>query len=227
MAQPAKSKNTKSTPKLAQPKATRSKLAARPKATGHAKQKSPAAASSQASAPAITYTLPGLVARLGAATEQEVSPFIKGLTKSELVQEGRKIGTSRIDTDTARLYGIAADFFDRATEEQLDAVMGVSPEMLRVSVWAANKGSELAAAEEKDGKAGGAAKARLVTTAQALRESGMKRRRALRRGLSALAGGDAELIGRIDSANGTADSPRSSAPRSPRSPRWPRSAARC
>lgn len=88
-----------------------------------------------------THTLPELVKELGEATEEEVAHYIEGKTDAELIEEGADVGTTRIDTDAARLYGLASDFFKKATPEQRGAVMGVSPAYLRVGAWAALQGS--------------------------------------------------------------------------------------
>ena len=38
--------------------------------------------------------------------------YIEGMAKAELIEAGAEVATSRLDKDTARLYGKAADFFD-------------------------------------------------------------------------------------------------------------------
>ena len=166
------------------------------------------AAIAESSSEPTTYTLPSLVKRLGAATEKDVEHYLEGVTKADLIAEGKRVGTDRIDTDTARLYGIAADFFDKASEEQLDALMGVSPDMIRVAVWAAQKGSLLFEAHQKNKRKGGGAKETLAAAAGKVRAEAMLRRTALRRGLRALAAGDEVLLLEIDHANGTVEEPK-------------------
>lgn len=79
------------------------------------------------------------------------------------------MATSRIDKDAARLYGKAADLFDRATEEQLDALVGVSRDMLRIAVWAAYQGSRRWEAREKGMAKAGASKQARSGQAEAVR----------------------------------------------------------
>lgn len=155
-----------------------------------------------------TYTLPNLVKRLGPATKEEVDHYIEGLSKDDLTFEGTRVSTERIDTDAARLYGRAADFLKAATEEQLDALMGVSIEHVRVGVWAALQGSQAYEALQKSKRAGGSTKEQLALAAAKVREQAMARRRALRSGLDVLAAGDAALLARIDHANGNAKEPK-------------------
>lgn len=173
----------------------------------HSKKKGGSAPAGSAAQP-VTYTLPGIVKSLGAATEAEVAHYTEGTTKADLITEGARVGTSRIDTDTARLYGIAADFLKKANPEQLDALMGVSLEMIRVAAWAAQKGSSNFEALQKAKRKGGGDKEQLAVAADKVRTQAMQRRTALRRGLRALAAGDAALLARIEHANGTAEEPK-------------------
>ena len=151
-----------------------------------------------------THTLPELVNQLGEATEEEVARYIEGKTDAELIDEGADVGTTRIDTDAARLYGLASDFFKKATPEQRTAVMGISPTYLRVGAWAALQGSLQYEALGKHKRKGGGEREQLTIAADKSRERALARRKVLRAGLTSLAAGNASLVARIDHANGTA-----------------------
>lgn len=151
------------------------------------------------------YTLSELSTRLGKATEDEVHVYVEGRSKAALIQEGARVGTSRIDTDCARLYGQAADFFDHATPAQRAHVVGVTPKMLRAAVTAAEKGSALAAKRESASNKANADKGARTGDAVSVRASCMLRRKVLKSGLRAVAGGQESLLSAIDLAHGTAD----------------------
>ncbi len=154
------------------------------------------------------YTLPELGARLGAATQAEVDSYTAGMAKADLIQTGAEVATRRIDKDSARLYGIAADFFDKADEDQLDGLLGVSKDMLRVAIWAANEGSGRAESRGKGVQKAGTSKQVRVDQAASLRDKALARRKALRAGLRALAGGQQPVLGAIEVAYGTISSPK-------------------
>lgn len=154
------------------------------------------------------YTLGDLTARLGAATEAEVGEYIEGMTKASLIEAGAEVATNRIDKDTARLYGKAADFFDQAKEEQLDVLLGVSPDLLRIAVWAAHQGSARAEAREKGMARAGASKQARGGAAEAVRARAVARRKSLRAGLRVLAAGDPATLTTIEAAYGNIASPK-------------------
>ena len=89
------------------------------------------------------YRLRDLVKRYGVATLDEVLLYV-GIEKAEFIATGRLISTSRVSKDTARIFGQAADFYDGATEDQLDALAGINPDLLRVAIWAAAENERLA-----------------------------------------------------------------------------------
>jgi len=152
------------------------------------------------------YTLPELLRRLGKATEDEILVYVEGRSKAALIQEGARVGTSRIDTDCARLYGQVADFFDHASPVHRAHVVGVTPKMLRAAVTAAEKGSELAEKRASSTSKANADKDARATEAVSARESAMLRRKVLRSGLRALAAGQESWLTAIETATGTADS---------------------
>jgi hypothetical protein len=169
------------------------------------KQGSGGAEDAAANGTETLYTLPGLIERLGKGSEGDLAAYIEGLTKADLVEEGAKIGTDRIDTDCARLYGMAADFFDRATDQQLDHLMGISPDMLRAAVWAAAQGSQLAQKRAKAAAGAGASKEERLAKAQETRAAALSHRRLLRAALLSLAAGNKTWLTAIEGATGTVE----------------------
>lgn len=159
-----------------------------------------------ADAPKI-YTLEELVARMGEATEEEAFTLIEGFDRNELIAWGADVATSRIDTDTARDYGRALDFWLVATDDQKDALLGMSDRLLRIAVWAARHGQLMAQAQAR-GQAGGAAaqNERRVGAGQ-LRKQAKARRNQLKALLLHIVAGDAELRSRVENAYGTASTP--------------------
>lgn len=149
------------------------------------------------------YTLEELVAKLGTATKAEVKRYLAGAKDSSLVEEGREVGTYRVSTDAARLYGYALEILEKATPEHLDHLIGVSTDMLRVCVWAAAEGDRLwklrqsAATQNTDDKAAALAEA------EAERSEVLGRRDVLKEALHTLAGEDPKWNARIANAYGT------------------------
>ncbi|XXX77810.1 hypothetical protein WMF30_03420 [Sorangium sp. So ce134] len=150
------------------------------------------------------YSLDDLVARRGESTVEEVLAYVGGVEKADLVREGRAVATSRIDRDAARLYGKADAFLRKATEAQRDALLGLSDDLLRTAIWAARRGSRLAA--ERDGSVAkaGSAKAAREAAAEAARRRGRGVREQLATALRTLSGGEPKLLKKIDGAYGAA-----------------------
>ena len=155
----------------------------------------------------VTYTLASLVARAGDASLDEVDAFLEGLTDDDLVFDGAKVATSRVTTDCARLYGIASDFWLHATPAQRALLAAVSTDRLRISIWSAAQGESTEA--ELAAQAGGAAvtQAAGAKASAALRKTALDRRDQLDRALIALAGRDAALLHRVQTAYGSAAAP--------------------
>jgi hypothetical protein len=151
------------------------------------------------------YALSELVTRAGKATLEEVGDYVEGYTKAELIKEGAKVGTDRIDTDCARLYGKAADFFEHATPAQRAEVVGVSPNMLRVAVTAAQHGSEVAAKLGAAKNDADTAKQERAARAETARDRALGQRKVLRAGLRSLAAGNKIWHAAIDTAVKTSD----------------------
>jgi hypothetical protein len=153
------------------------------------------------------YVLPELAVRLGDASEDEVAIFVD-VTDVGLVDEGRAVATPRIDTDAARLYGQAADFFDAASPAQERRLIAVSKDMLRVAVWAALRGSQQYVAREAAKRSGETARDAGAAEALATREKALNRRTQLIVALRSLTRGEGTWATRIDGALGTIVEPK-------------------
>jgi hypothetical protein len=128
------------------------------------------------------------VARLGEASDAEVQRLI--LTPVEdLIALGATISTERIDTDSARLYGLAADFFQQATPAQKQALLGLSADLLRIGAWSAQRGRELYKARRGELLALAGGKQAEEAEAETVRRRAKGRREQLRAALLLCAGG--------------------------------------
>lgn len=179
-ARPAKKPAAKPAPKAA-PKPAKAKAPRRPPA-------SPAA-----TAPADTvYTLSQLLARIGKGaaqpTEAEVRQLVS-LPEPLLVDLGREVSTDRIDVDTARLYGIALDFWLRATPEQQAALLGFSTRYLHCAIWAAEKGQTMNQIRGRDLAVAANRQQQRAADGRTLREVAVARREQLKSALLRLSGG--------------------------------------
>jgi hypothetical protein len=156
-----------------------------------------------APAPSIVekaYTLEALVKRLGEATTQEVETFMEGYPPAVRIEEGRNASTGRIDTDAARLYGIAVDFLEHCTPEQRRAIAAVTPDFLRVGVWSAFQGHRLAKTSESSQAGLKHERDQRTGSAQSARGRALAGRNLLEKTLLALAAGTQPLTGRIQAA---------------------------
>jgi hypothetical protein len=146
------------------------------------------------------YTLPELAGRFGDAAEEDVVPYVAGISKADLIERGRRVATSRIDKDAARMYGIAADFTARATEEELNAMPAFSKILLQRAVWAAYQGSLKAEARQAAVSKAGSAKEARQTDAATLRTLGLLQRDQMAAALRPLSGRDEKLLAVINAA---------------------------
>lgn len=145
------------------------------------------------------YTLPVLLARTGPATRDEALAHLGAYDPDALVVRGRRADTARISRDARRLYGRALDFHARATPAQRVGLGAVTPDRLRVGVWASCEGDRLDA--ELTSGAGTAQKSQANTRAKwtQLRATALKRRELLRATASAWLGDNPA----VDDAFGT------------------------
>ncbi len=156
-------------------------------------------------------TLEDLVRRAGDATEEEALAYVEGMTDMELVSLGAQVATTRIDVDTARLYGKALRFFDSATVAQRQAVPGVTPDMLRVAIWTARRGQQKAEQRDQGKAARSSGKAERQTDADVRRAEGLTRREQLHGALEALGKKDTKTKSQIAKAYGSIASPQAHA----------------
>ncbi len=122
------------------------------------------------------YTLPVLVARTGPATKPEALAHLGAYDTDDLVALGRRSDTARVSRDAQRLYGISLDFLARATPDQRVLLGAVTPDRLRIGVWAAAEGDRLDTALTTGATSAGQKQASTRSKWQALRAQSLKRR---------------------------------------------------
>ena len=154
----------------------------------------------------VTYTLSELAVRYGTASEAEIFSYVTR-DRTELIADGADVATSRIETDCARLYGLAGDFYARADARQQRALRGFGEELLRIAIFAARHGQELAEARRRDKSSEAGRQAQRQDMAQTLRQSAVARRDQLTALLRLAAGGNAALEADIDRRIGRIASP--------------------
>jgi hypothetical protein len=206
---PKKSAPKKSAPKKSVPKKSAAKKAA-PKESA-VKRAAPRKSSPRETAAPVyeeptTYTLSELVDRFGSATEAEIFACVTG-DRAGLIADGAEVATSRIETDCARLYGLAGDFYEKADGRQKQALRGFSEDLLRMAAFAARRGQELAEARRLDGERGADRQAQRQGAAYVLRQSAVARRDQLAALLRLASGGNAELLADIERRIGRIASP--------------------
>ena len=150
------------------------------------------------------YTLKDLAERAGPATDEEAMSLVDGHTPVELVAMGADVATSRINTDSARDYGQALDFWLTATEEQKEAMPGMSFDLLRISIYAARRGQLLSEQLERGADQGETTQSRRRAVAGAVRQDVKARRNQLYSALSVIVAGDPGLTLELKAAYGTA-----------------------
>lgn len=154
-----------------------------------------------------TYSLEHNLARTGPSNEIEIAALVEGFTDQELREEGAQVDTSRIDTDSARIVGIAADFVARATPEQKGAVRGYSTALLRACAWAAVQGHEAYMALHSDTVAVRTTRSARQASVGTLRARARAAHLQLSEALRAVAAGDRALLARVDDAANQTNSP--------------------
>lgn len=152
--------------------------------------------------PGDTYTLDNVVARLGAANEAEVLRVVQ-IPVDELIEIGATVSTDRIGTDSARLFGFAADFLAGATKEQKAALIGVTPDFLRIGAWAAHRDLELWTQRRAQLAEAAGSKRAAEAGADAISRRARGRREQLRAALLLASGGTARRRAEVLNAYGT------------------------
>ena len=169
----------------------------------------PSAAAADAELHASAYALPALVARTAAGpaiTTEQVVVYID-VPQEQLVLTGQQVRTERIDVDTARLYGTAYDFFQTASPEQRAAIPGVTPQRLRVSIWAAAQGQAKNRAVLAAQVRGAAAQDLRATDAKQVKEKARGVRDVLYATLFALAAGHKLRVDELRAACARSEKP--------------------
>lgn len=146
------------------------------------------------------YTLDELFVRTGVSDDMTALAYAGGLTPAEYVAIGRKVHTSRVTADAARLYGQALDFLGRATPAQRVALLALSDRFLQTAIWAARKGMNLCAAYERDNDLAQLAQKKRRATADAQVAQAEGYRDALHEACEHLAGDDLHLGPEIEAA---------------------------
>lgn len=124
-------------------------------------------------------------------------------THEELIEVGRQIKSSRILTDTRRIYALAFTVWEKATPDQKDALVGFSPEMLALGV---DRAIALHKLTEDTGDGEQVDAETLVQRkkeAQVAFERGVSMRDHARGVLLRIAGRDAAMRARVEKAYGT------------------------
>lgn len=200
---PAAKPATKPAAKPAEPVAKKPaaaiRLVAKPK---HAPGAAHETTLERTSSPGDTYTLDNVVARLGAANEAEVLRVLQ-IPADELIEIGATVATDRIGTDSARLFGFAADFLAGATKEQKAALLGVTPDFLRIGAWAAHRDLELWKQRRAQLAEQAGTKKAAEAGAEAIRRRARGRREQLRAALLLASGGTARRRAEVMNAYGT------------------------
>ena len=159
-------------------------------------------------APSIesAYTLPHLLLRVGSATPEEARRLLL-VPDAELIAVGTQVATPRISTDCARLYGQALDLLAHATAAQKAALLGVTPNLLRLCVFAAHHGDERYTARQQGLGLTKAQQVSRQTLASEVLSRGSGRRDQLRALFLVIVGSEPTWSERIHAAYGTAKSP--------------------
>lgn len=152
------------------------------------------------------YSLAAQVQSHGAATEAEVFALIDR-DRASLIADGAQVATPRIDTDCARVYGRASDFYKTATPEQRRALRGFSADLVRLVVWAARHGQQLYEQRRLADSAGTARQEQRQTQATVLRQQALTKRQQLTALLRLAAGGNAQHLADIVRAYGRISTP--------------------
>src|SRR5262249_56595026 len=129
------------------------------------------------------------VAALGDATAQEVRDDFEGVSDTEFVAKGRRVGTPRLAKELARNYGTFADWLGAATKEQLELLGFVDKDWLRVAAWSARQAEVQHEAQQRGTHGTTADKAVREAAAEALLAEGKQGRDRLRNALQHLSGG--------------------------------------
>ena len=152
------------------------------------------------------YTLPQLKRRSGPATVEEARGLV-AVPDAQLIAQGAEVATFRISTDSARMYGQTLDILARLTPKAKAALLGVTPQLLRIAIFAAQHGDELYAARNQGLALQKTRQTSRRATAATSLGRGMGRREQLRALYLSITGDDLTWRKRIGAAYGVAKEP--------------------
>lgn len=149
------------------------------------------------------FTVEQLQARYGTSSEGEILSFVGGRAKEDLVADGRRVATRRLVKEGTRIYGAAADFFDRASPAQLRELPTLTATFLKAAISAVAHGAALEARfEAHTGKVNRAREVR-ASAADETERKAAARREVLHAALVALAGNSPGSLKALRDAYGT------------------------
>jgi hypothetical protein len=110
-----------------------------PKAPAKSKRAAPALEATPTASPSEerlpVYVLDDLHDRTGPSSLDEVAALLYGIRDDALVRLGARVDTTRIETDVARMLGVALDAWNPPKGSRSEALRGVSSALLRACVW--------------------------------------------------------------------------------------------
>jgi len=151
------------------------------------------------------YALEPLAKEAGKADAALLAALLAGTTEAQLVEAGRKIETSRIVIDAARLYGQAWEFFRKASPAQRKKLRGISQPFLALAIHQALALERLLARHQGQQESDASARATQDTAAQAAAAEGLALRDQAAAVLRGVALHDATAEAEVDAAVGTAE----------------------
>lgn len=153
-----------------------------------------------------TLTLTELQSALGEPDPAAAAAILEGATEAELVALGRRIASRHILSDARRIYAAANDFWGNASPVQRNRLRGFSPGLLAVAVWRAERLEEMAAGHDDRADAQGADRDSRDRESRMAFDNALVLRDQAYRVLRGVAGRDAQRLGEVDAAVGTAES---------------------
>lgn len=152
------------------------------------------------------HTLSSLAEVLGPPDDELEEALLDGASDADLVAVGRTIASPHIVTDARRLYSLAFDVWQNASDAQKERLRGFSPELLGIAVAHASKLHDMASEHEDRAAAAGTAREARAAAATAAFSSGLSLRDQAAKVLKGVAGQDAAFLVRVENAIGTAES---------------------
>ncbi|HEX2567990.1 MAG TPA: hypothetical protein VH877_00440 [Polyangia bacterium] len=161
----------------------------------------------QAPAPESTYALGVLRERIGPPAPAIRDRMLTGMTDADLVALGADIASSRIVTDTTRIYNIVYDYWQRATPAQRRRLRGFTLPKLAVAVEQAHLLEQMQGRKRTKKSSDGTTRATLAAAFETARTSGMALRDQAASALQDIASLNPVLRQEVTTSVGTADTP--------------------